>query len=59
MERVERIADGFRKCRFDRDRIAILSRNRVEFVEVFIGAVHAGCVPVLLDHPLAKRLRSR
>jgi long-chain acyl-CoA synthetase len=43
------VASGFRKCRSDSDKIAILSTNRIEFVEVFIGAVYAGYVPVLLD----------
>lgn len=49
IERVKRIANGFRKCGFVRDKIAILSTNRIEFAEVFLGAVYAGCVPVLLD----------
>lgn len=49
MERVKRIAQGFRQSGYVHDKIAILSVNRIEFVEVFLGAVHAGCVPVLLD----------
>ncbi|RED55160.1 class I adenylate-forming enzyme family protein [Cohnella lupini] len=49
IERVKRIATGFQKCRSDSDKIAILSSNRIEFVEVFIGAIYAGYVPVLLD----------
>lgn len=51
VERVHRVAGGLR--RFDSfvagDKVAILSRNRVEFVEVFLGAVCAGGVPVVLD----------
>jgi long-chain acyl-CoA synthetase len=47
--RAQRIASGIGKCRLDSDKIAILSRNRIEFAEVFIGAVSAGFVPVLLD----------
>ncbi|MBB6735561.1 class I adenylate-forming enzyme family protein [Cohnella zeiphila] len=49
IERAKRIANGIGKCRFDCDKIAILSRNRIEIAEVFIGAVYAGFVPVLLD----------
>lgn len=49
IERVGRIAAGLKQCCAPQDMIAILSANRVEFVEVFLGAVQAGCVPVLLD----------
>ncbi|CAH1210292.1 putative acyl--CoA ligase YhfT [Paenibacillus sp. JJ-223] len=48
-ERVGRIAAGLRQHCAPQDMIAILSANRVEFAEVFLGAVQAGCVPVLLD----------
>ncbi len=35
------------------DRIAILSENRVEFIEVLFGALRAGCVPVPINIKLA------
>ncbi|MEJ9220609.1 AMP-binding protein [Paenibacillus glucanolyticus] len=49
MERVKRIAQGLRQSGYVHDKMAMLSANRIEFVEVFLGAVYAGCVPVLLD----------
>ncbi|WP_284241422.1 class I adenylate-forming enzyme family protein [Paenibacillus glycanilyticus] len=48
-ERIRRIAHGLQDRRSASDRIAILSRNRLEYAEVFLGAVYAGFVPVLLD----------
>ena len=53
-ERIERIAYGLQQIRSGLDKVAILSRNRAEFAEVFIGAIYAGYAPVLLDptwHP--------
>ena len=35
------------------DRIAILSENRVEFIEVLFGALRAGCVPVPINIKLS------
>ncbi|QAY65829.1 class I adenylate-forming enzyme family protein [Paenibacillus protaetiae] len=49
IERAQKIAYGLRKSASTRDKIVILSGNRIEFAEVFIGAVYAGYVPVLLD----------
>lgn len=51
VERVQRVAGGLRMSGgfVAGDKVAILSRNRVEFVEVFLGAVCAGGVPVVLD----------
>lgn len=47
--RVKKIAQGFKQNGYMQDKVAILSVNRIEFVEVFLGAVYAGCVPVPLD----------
>lgn len=46
---MKRIAQGFELEGIIQEKIAILSANRMEFVEVFLGAIYAGCVPVLLD----------
>ncbi len=35
------------------DRVAILARNRIEFMEVLFGALRAGCVPVPVNNKLA------
>ncbi|RAV21553.1 class I adenylate-forming enzyme family protein [Paenibacillus contaminans] len=48
-ERVQRIANGLKQCGRSQGKVAILTGNRVEFVEIFLGAVYAGYVPVPLD----------
>lgn len=48
-QRVSSVANGLRQHGVRHARVAILSANRIEFVEVFLGAIQAGCVPVLLD----------
>lgn len=48
-QRVSSVANGLRQHGIRHARVAILSANRIEFVEVFLGAIQAGCVPVLLD----------
>ncbi|MGN7490432.1 class I adenylate-forming enzyme family protein [Paenibacillus sp. SAF-054] len=47
--RIKKVASGLQKLGLNRDNIAICADNRTEFVEVFLGAVYAGCVPVPLD----------
>ncbi|WP_422661089.1 AMP-binding protein [Paenibacillus sp. EC2-1] len=49
VQRMKRIAQGLLQYGLIQDKVAILSMNRIEFVEVFLGAVYAGCVPVPLD----------
>ncbi|WP_018750628.1 class I adenylate-forming enzyme family protein [Paenibacillus sanguinis] len=51
VERVQKVACGLRKMAGfgTRDKVAILSQNRAEFVEVFLGTLYAGGVPVVLD----------
>ncbi|WMT43116.1 AMP-binding protein [Paenibacillus sp. D2_2] len=49
VQRVRQVAQGIMQNGMNHDKIAILSTNRQEFVEVFLGAVYAGFVPVLLD----------
>lgn len=49
VERMKRIACGLRQEGLKNDKVAIISANRCEFVEVFLGAVYAGCVPVPID----------
>ncbi|MDR9853988.1 AMP-binding protein [Paenibacillus sp. VCA1] len=48
-ERIKKVAWGLRQNGLKHDMVAILSGNRLEFVEVFLGAVYAGCVPVPMD----------
>ncbi|WP_442951740.1 class I adenylate-forming enzyme family protein [Paenibacillus sp. GYB006] len=47
--RIKKVAHGFKQKGFHHDKIAILSTNRIEFVEVFLGIIYAGCVPIPLD----------
>ncbi|WP_235847645.1 class I adenylate-forming enzyme family protein [Paenibacillus tuaregi] len=54
-ERIKRIAQGLKQAGINRDKVAILSTNRVEFVEVFLGTIYAGCVPVPLDPKWSSR----
>ncbi|MBM7566162.1 acyl-CoA synthetase (AMP-forming)/AMP-acid ligase II [Paenibacillus sacheonensis] len=49
MQRIMRIAHALRKSCPEQAKIAIRSGNRIEFAEVFLGAIYAGYVPVLLD----------
>ncbi|MEK4140597.1 MULTISPECIES: AMP-binding protein [Paenibacillus] len=49
VETMRRIANGLQQKGLRHDKIAILSTNRIEFVEVFLGAIYAGCVPIPLD----------
>lgn len=51
---VQQVSNGLRHGGHTKHNIAILSGNRMEFAEFVLGAIHAGCVPVLLDpkwHP--------
>jgi len=48
-QRMRQIAQGFQLKGIVQDKISILTANRIEFVEVFLGAIYAGCVPVPLD----------
>lgn len=46
---MKKIAKGIQCKGLEHEKIAILSSNRIEFVEVFLGIMYAGCVPILLD----------
>ncbi|MGE7840489.1 AMP-binding protein [Lysinibacillus sp. NPDC093712] len=46
---MKKIAKGIQCNGLEHEKIAILSSNRIEFVEVFLGIMYAGCVPILLD----------
>lgn len=48
-QRVRRVANGLKQGGHTRRNVAILTGNRVEFVEIFLGAVYAGYVPVPMD----------
>ncbi|KAI7244337.1 hypothetical protein KC345_g12151, partial [Hortaea werneckii] len=51
---VQQVSNGLRHDGHTKRNIAILSGNRMEFAEFVLGAIYAGCVPVLLDpkwHP--------
>ncbi|QUL52120.1 AMP-binding protein [Paenibacillus tritici] len=49
MRRVQQVSAGLRHDGHVKQSIAILSGNRMEFAELLLGAVYAGCLPVLLD----------
>lgn len=49
VQRMMQVAHGLQQQGLTQDKIAILSANRIEFVEVFLGAIYAGCVPIPLD----------
>lgn len=46
---MKKIAHGLQLNGLVHEKIAILSTNRMEFVEVFLGAIYAGCIPIPLD----------
>lgn len=49
VKRMKQIAQGFVKNGLNHDKVVILSTNRMEFIEVFLGAIYTGCVPIPLD----------
>ncbi|WP_211746260.1 AMP-binding protein [Paenibacillus sp. Marseille-Q4541] len=49
VQRMMQIAQGLQQNGLIHEKVAILSTNRLEFVEVFLGAVYAGCVPIPMD----------
>ncbi|MRN54957.1 class I adenylate-forming enzyme family protein [Paenibacillus monticola] len=49
MKLVQQVSNGLRHGGHTKRNIAILSGNRMEFVELLLGAIYAGCVPILLD----------
>ncbi|WP_438350733.1 AMP-binding protein [Paenibacillus sp. FA6] len=49
VQTMKKIAQGFKQNGLNHDKVAILSTNRIEFVEVFLGAIYAGCVPIPVD----------
>lgn len=46
---MKKIAHGLQTKGHVHEKIAILSTNRMEFVEVFLGVIYAGCIPIPLD----------
>lgn len=54
LQTIQRIAYGLTNYSLHQEKIAILSSNRIEFVEVFLGAIYAGCTPVPLDSKWSK-----
>ncbi|MEK3684380.1 class I adenylate-forming enzyme family protein [Paenibacillus sp. FSL R10-2736] len=46
---VQQVANGLRHGEHIKRNIAVVSGNRMEFAEFVLGAIYAGCVPVLLD----------
>lgn len=49
VQRMKKIAQGLQHNGLIHDKVVILSSNRIEFVEVFLGVIYAGCIPVPLD----------
>ncbi|MDI2587401.1 AMP-binding protein [Psychrobacillus sp. NEAU-3TGS] len=49
VQSMKKVAYGLQRNCLKHENIAILSTNRIEFVEVFLGAIYAGCIPIPLD----------
>lgn len=49
VQKMKKIASGLQQSGFTHDKISIIATNRIEFVEVFLGVVYTGCVPVPID----------
>ncbi|GGH21072.1 AMP-binding protein [Paenibacillus segetis] len=49
VQKMKQIAQGLNHNGLIHDKVIILSTNRIEFVEVFLGVIYAGCIPVPLD----------
>src|SRR5699024_54756 len=49
MDNAQRVATGLKNTELPNKRVAILSKNCIEFIEVFLGAIFSGYVPLLLD----------
>ncbi|MCR8656462.1 AMP-binding protein [Paenibacillus endoradicis] len=49
VRKMKKVARGLIQNGLTRDNVAILSSNRMEFVEVFLGTIYAGCVPIPID----------
>ncbi|OAB44719.1 AMP-binding protein [Paenibacillus glacialis] len=49
VQRMKQIAQGLQLSGLNQEKVAIISTNRIEFVEVFLGAIYAGCVPIPID----------
>ncbi len=49
VQRMKTIAQGLQLNGLNHDKVAIISTNRIEFVEVFLGTIYAGCVPIPMD----------
>lgn len=54
VEVMKKIAYGLQQKGLRHDKVGILSSNRIEFVEAFLGAIYAGCVPIPLDPKWSK-----
>ncbi len=49
VKNARKVAMGLKNMELPNKRVAVLSQNRIEYAEVFLGAVYAGYVPLLLD----------
>ena len=46
---MKKVANGIQRKGLEKERIAILSANRIEMVEVIAGIMYSGNIPVILD----------
>ncbi|TMN20900.1 AMP-binding protein [Lentibacillus cibarius] len=49
LHQVRKVSCGLKKNKGVNDRVVIMSNNCIEYAEVFLGAIYAGCIPVVLD----------
>lgn len=46
---MKKVAHGLQQKGLEKEKIAILSTNRIEMVEVLVGIIYSGSIPVILD----------
>ncbi|HLR55053.1 MAG TPA: AMP-binding protein [Pseudogracilibacillus sp.] len=49
MQNVRKVAKGLQEMNITQEKVALLSRNRIEYAEVFLGITYAGYAPLTLD----------
>lgn len=54
--KMKKIANGLQQKELKNERIAIFSSNRLEMVEVLVGIIYSGNIPVILDPKWSKKV---